>query len=124
MVLVLIASGAFAVSMNKIEDKSLTWSDSRTLINNYLTCSHLAVSGSVTMSPRSNISTQSVSNIKLTNGTMGDYAHTTETKLMHRDLQPLHICVFFVLRKKNLLNRTYVTIHLISIISKTLTLLF
>ena len=48
-----IARGAFALSMHKIEEGSLVWSNSRQLANNHLTYSQSAVfSGSVTMSPR------------------------------------------------------------------------
>ena len=48
-----IAKGAFAVSMHKIEEETITWADKRTLADNRLTYSQSAVfSGSVTMSPK------------------------------------------------------------------------
>ena len=48
-----IARGAFAVSMQKLEDETLVWSDKRTLADNRLTYSQSAVfSGSVTLSPK------------------------------------------------------------------------
>ena len=48
-----IARGAFAVSMHKIEEEAITWTDRRVLADNRLTYSQSAVfSGSVTMSPR------------------------------------------------------------------------
>ena len=48
-----IARGAFAVSMHKIEEETITWADRRVLADNRLTYSQSAVfSGSVTMSPR------------------------------------------------------------------------
>ena len=48
-----IARGAFAVSMQKLEDETLAWSDKRTLADNRLTYSQSAVfSGSVTLSPK------------------------------------------------------------------------
>ena len=48
-----IARGAFAVSMHKLEDETLTWSDRRTLSDNRLTYLQSAVfSGSVTLSPK------------------------------------------------------------------------
>ena len=48
-----IARGAFAASMLKIEDESISWSDTRTLADQRLTYSQSAVfAGSTTMSPR------------------------------------------------------------------------
>ena len=48
-----ITRGAFAVSMQKLEDEMLVWSDKRTLADNRLTYSQSAVfSGSVTLSPK------------------------------------------------------------------------
>ena len=48
-----IARGAFAVCMHKLEDKTLAWSDKRTLVDNRLTYSQSAVfSGLVTLSPK------------------------------------------------------------------------
>ena len=48
-----IARGAFAVSMQKLEDETLAWSDKRTLVDHRLTYSQSTVfSGSVTLSPK------------------------------------------------------------------------
>ena len=54
-----IARGAFAISMHKIEDETLTWADARTLADNRLTYLQSAVfSGSTTMSPQNTGSPQ------------------------------------------------------------------
>ena len=56
-----IACGAFAISMHKIEDETLTWGDARALADNRLTYSQSAVfSGSTTLSPRNTGSPQTV----------------------------------------------------------------
>ena len=54
-----IVHGAFAISMHKIEDETLTWADTRTLADNRLTYSQSAVfSGSTTLSPKNTGSPQ------------------------------------------------------------------
>ena len=54
-----IACGAFAISMHRIEEETLTWADSRALADNRLTYSQSAVfSGSTMMSPRNTGSPQ------------------------------------------------------------------
>ena len=60
-----IARGAFATSMHKLEDGTLTWDCTRQLADNRLTFSQSAVfSGSVTMSPRPGTPTQNSGTLK------------------------------------------------------------
>ena len=62
-----IARGAFAASMLKVEEESITWSDTRTLADHRLTYSQSAVfSGSTTMSPRPSTPTPSNGSLKKT----------------------------------------------------------
>ena len=102
-----IASGAFAASMLKIEEESISWGDTRTLADHRLTYSQSAVfSGSTTMSPRTAPSTPSNGSMKkiackwYNEGTCphsGDHLDTTGTTLFR------HICLycFKTLKRKN-----------------------
>ena len=54
-----IARGALAMAMHRIEDEAVAWTDTRFLADNHLTYSQTAVfNGSVTMSPRTGMNTQ------------------------------------------------------------------
>ena len=101
-----IARGAFAASMLKIEDKSITWADPRTFADHRLTYSQSAVFfGSTTMSPCTTATTPSNRSIKkiackwFNEGRCphsSDHLDTTGSTLFH------HMCLYcFKTLKRN-----------------------
>ena len=100
-----IARGAFAASLLKIEDESITWNDIRTLADHRLTYSQSAVfSGSTTMSPRPSTPTPGNGSLKKTvckwynEGTCphsGDHLGSFGTTMFH------HVCLYRTLKKNN-----------------------
>ena len=99
-----IARGAFAASMLKIEDESITWADTRTLADHRLTYSQSAVFfSSTTMSPRTTPGNGSIKKIackwfnERTCPHSADHLDTTGSTLFR------HVCLycFKVLKQSN-----------------------